>query len=165
MNQQQLIEENINLVYFVIHKYYPNLIKDEDIVQLGMLALCKAANTWDESISKFSGYACRCIGYEINNELKHRKRQINTISLATPVKGDNGKTDDLSNFIVGEEDIDYVKLQPFYDKLNSKEQDVFALLHNGLTPKEIAKKLGISRTTVYFYVRRLRTLWRDYYGD
>ena len=165
MNRQQLIEENMNLVYFIIRKFYPNLIRDEDIVQLGMVGLCKAANTWDESISKFANYAGRCIGYEISKELKHRKRQINPISLDYPIKDDNGEVISLVEFMVGDKDIDYVNIQPFYDKLNPREQEVFNLLHSGLTPREVATQLGVSRQTAYLYTRRLRTLWRNHYGD
>lgn len=165
MNPQQLVEENMNLVYFIIRKYYPGLINDEDIVQIGMLGLCRAANTWDESISKFSNYAGCCIGYAINNELKARNRQIKSLSIEYPITDKNGETDTLADFIKGDNDVDYVNLQPFYDKLKPRQQEVFALLHKGLTVKEIANHFGVSTQTIYSYMRKLRTLWRKHYGD
>ena len=155
----------MNLVYFIIHKYYPNLIRDEDMVQCGMLGLCKAAETWDESKSKFSTYASCCIGYEITKELKRRKRQINAVSLDCPVKGKDGTVDSLGDFIEGASDVDYVDVQPFYDILNPREHEVFSLLHSGFTTKEVAKQLGVSNQLVWFYIRRLKTLWRKHYGE
>ena len=155
----------MNLVYFIIRKFYPNLIRDEDIVQCGMLGLCKAAETWDENKSKFSNYAGCCIGYEIDKELKRRKRQINTISLDYPVKDKDGTVDSLGDFVKGDNDVDYVNVQPFYDILNPREHEVFSLLHSGLTPKEVAKQLGVSHQLVYSYMRRLKLLWRKHYGE
>ena len=46
MNRGEFIEQNINLVYVVIREYYPMFISDEDIIQCGMLGLCKAADKW-----------------------------------------------------------------------------------------------------------------------
>lgn len=165
MNQQKLIEDNMNLVYFTIHKFYPKMINDEDIVQCGMLGLCNAANTWDESRSNFATFACRCIGYEINNELKRRKRYSNTLSLNYCVTTPDGEVNSFGDLIAGDVDVDYFDVQPFYDSLNQKDKEVFDLLHNGYNKRELAKHLGISVKTAHLYTRRLRTLWRNYYGD
>lgn len=165
MSQQKLIEENMNLVYFTIHKFYSNLITDEDIIQCGMVGLCKAANTWDESVSTFANYACCCISYEINNELKRRKRQKNTLSLDYPVNGTDGEVDSFGDLIAGNKDVDYFDIQPFYDQLSPREKEAFSLLYQGLSTKELAKQLVVSRQTACAYSRRLRILWRNYYGD
>ena len=37
MSVDELITENINLVYWVLSKYYPAFLKDDDLVQIGML--------------------------------------------------------------------------------------------------------------------------------
>lgn len=165
MNQQKLIEDNMNLVYFTIHKFYPKMISDEDIIQCGMVGLCNAANTWDESRSNFTTYACRCIGYEINNEIKRRKRQSNTVSLDNYVTSSDGEADSFGDLIAGDKDVDYFDVQPFYDSLHQKDREIFNLLREGLTNRELAKQLGVSVQTAHAYTRRLRTLWRNYYGD
>lgn len=165
MNQQKLIEENINLVYFLIGKYYPNFTSDEDIVQCGMVGLCRAAQSWDESRSLFSTYASKCILYEIYAEFRRRKRHKNVLSLDYPVQGLDGEPDSFGDLIAGELDVDYVDVQPFVDKLNETEQEIFDLTYSGLTPSEIARKLGVSQTTIREHIRRLRILWRKHYGD
>lgn len=165
MNQQKLIEDNMNLVYFTIHKFYPKMIADEDIIQCGMLGLCNAANTWDESRSNFTTFACRCIGYEINNEIKRRKRHSNTLSLDYCVANVDGEPDSFGNLIAGDKEIDYFDVQPFYDGLQEKDKEVFALLQNGCSNRELARQLGVSVQTAHAYTRRLRTLWRNFYGD
>lgn len=86
-DKHKLMEENINLVYFTIHKYYPSFIKDEDIIQCGMLGLCCAAKHYDPTKSKFSTFAISWIKNEIKHELQERgKRQVE-ISLETFLEG------------------------------------------------------------------------------
>lgn len=165
MNQQQLIEENINLVYHIVHTYYPDFITDEDIVQCGMLGLCKAAKRWDESKATFATFACKCILYEIYKEFKRRKRHKGCLSLDYPMKGTDEETDVFGDLIAGDKDVDYVNLQSFYDTLNPREQEIFDLFYMGLSSTEVAEKLKVSRVTACSYARRLRTLWRNYYGD
>lgn len=71
----------MQLVYYLVHKYYPTYAKDEDIIQSGMLGLVKAANNYDDSKSKFSTYAGVVICREIAQELKNREKEKQTISL------------------------------------------------------------------------------------
>lgn len=155
----------MNLVYFLIHEYYPYFIRDEDIIQTGMYGLCRAANSWDESKALFSTYASRCILYEINNEVKRRKRHSGMLSLDYPVYGKEGEVDSFGDLIAGDADVDYVNIQPFYEQLKPKEQAVFDLLLVDIPKGEIATRLGVSRATVSTYIRRLRKLWRNYFGD
>ena len=165
MNPDKMIEDNMNLVYFTINKFYPTLIKDEDIIQCGMIGLWKAINTWDENVSKFANYACRCIGYEINNELKRRKRQKPTLSLEYCLYDSDDNTTSLGDLISGDSDVNYFDVQPFYESLSQKDREVFTLLYQGFTGKKIASELGISNQTAYKYIRRIRTLWGKFYGD
>ena len=68
MTNKELIADNLRLVYHIVHEHYPTFKNDEDIVQCGMVGLCKAANTWDANKGVFSTYACKCIRNEINKE-------------------------------------------------------------------------------------------------
>lgn len=165
MNQQKLIEDNMNLVYFTIHKFYPNMIADEDIVQCGMVGLCNAAQTWDESRSNFTTFACRCIGYEINNELKRRKRHNNTLSLDYYIGNSESEVHTFGEVVAGDNDVDYFDVRPFYDSLSSKDKEIFSVLQKGVTNKELAETFGVGASTAHYYTRRIRTLWRNFYGD
>ena len=81
MSKEKLIEDNMKLVYFIVHKYYPAFGKNEDVIQEGMVGLVKAADTWDESKSKFSTYACACILTEIRTYFKQQSKHQNVLSL------------------------------------------------------------------------------------
>lgn len=165
MDRQKLIEDNMKLVYFLINKHYPNCSNDEDIIQCGMLGLCRAAETWDESKSLFSTYAGKCILHEIYAEFRKRRKLNGQLSLDYPVYGVNDEVDSFGDMLVGDSDVDYINIEPFYNTLKPREQEVFGLLYTGLTGAEIGRKLGISRQLANVYIRRLRTLWRNYYGE
>lgn len=90
-NRSDFIEQNIPLVYVVIREYYPFLESDEDIIQCGMVGLCKAAKKWEQK-GKFSSFARKIILDEIRTELKQRQKHAVEISLERLLEGD--KDDD-----------------------------------------------------------------------
>ena len=165
MNNQQLVEENMNLVYFLINKHYPTFILDEDVIQSGMLGLCKAADTWDESKSEFSTYAGRCILNEIYNEFSRRCKHNGTLSLDYTVKQSDGEEADFGEIIAGSEDVDFVDYERFYRELKPWEKKVVEYRQLGLNNREIGEKLGCSANNVSQKVRELRYLWRFVNGN
>lgn len=46
---EQAIISNEKLIYFVINRYYPDFIEDEDIIQSGRIGLWKACISYDSS--------------------------------------------------------------------------------------------------------------------
>lgn len=151
----------MNLVHFVIQRYYPWHIHDEDIIQVGMVGLCKAADKWDAEKGAFSTYAtCRIRG-EISREFCKRGKQIQTLSLEY-MYGDGNEDSELKDFIIGDQDVDYVDYQYFYDKLNSKQQQILELKLTGLRNFEIAKELNCSRERIGQQVRLIRHKWEKY---
>lgn len=165
MNRQQLIEENMNLVHFAISKYYPNSLGDEDLVQCGMIGLCIAADTWEEGRSAFSTYATSCILHEFYKEFRRRCKLNEVWSLNYPIRNEDGNTVDSGDLVVGEEDVDFVDSEPFFNKLSPTEQRIVKYKQLGFTTKEIANHLGCSVSNVTQYLRKLRRVWRLTYGD
>lgn len=158
MTKQQLIEDNINLVYHIVNKYFPHCSADEDIIQCGMVGLCDAASRWDESKSKFSTFACLRISGEIKNEITRRVRHQGILSLDYPVSGEDGEKNSLGDFIVGEEDVYYEVELVDLRKLSERERKIYEYLKQGDSFADIGRKLGISRQAVWQTTRKLRTL-------
>jgi len=72
VEQQQLVEDNLGLVYKVINDkfeflYGMNGIEIEDFEQVGKLALCKAARQYNPARSKFSTFAYILIRQELSD--------------------------------------------------------------------------------------------------
>ena len=156
-----MVEDNINLVYYIISKEYPTFIGDEDLVQSGMLGLVKASDTWDENKAKFSTYAYRCIRNEINQEFVRRKPYSNNISLETKV----GEEGTLADILIGEDDVDYVDDTEFHEQLTRYELDVMALVKRGYTNAEIAVMTDTSIQKVQKTKRIIGLKWSKFYGD
>ena len=156
--KQQLIKDNMNLVYHLVHRDYPTYTSDEDIIQCGMLGLCKAAEKWDETKSKFSTFAYNCIKNEIRQEFRRRAKHQGVLSLDYEVNGDDGEKCSFGDFIVAEEDISYVDLSVNYKLLTERELLIYNYLKLGMSNSDIGRKLGISRQTVWKTARKIRTL-------
>lgn len=165
MELQQLAEDNMNLVYSIIHRYYPNSVNDEDIIQSGMMGLCYAVNTYDESKSKFSTYAFRCICNAINKEFYSRKKYKNQLSLDYDVVGEDGHPGKFSDYYIGKEDVDYVDLEGFYNSLTQTEKEVFNLRQSVGTVAEIANRLKCSKESVYQKLRKIKLVWEETNGN
>lgn len=157
MNKQQLIEDNTRLVYFIVSREYPTYLRDEDVIQSGMLGLCKAAETWDENKAKFSTYAGRCIRNEINQEFIRRKPHSKVLSLnATTIE--DGTLEDI---VVGDTDVEYID-DSFYLQLNMDEQYIFKMYNDGFSPSEIAESLDCNVQKIQKILRIIKLKWRDY---
>lgn len=162
--KQKLIEDNMNLVYALVSREYPTYLHDEDIIQTGMVGLCKAAGKWDESKAKFSDFAWYCIRYEIIKEFKRRARHQGILSLDYEVDTD-GVKGTLGDTIVGDEDVAYVDVEVNSCRMNKTERKIYDLLVSGLQPREVAKKLNITPQFVYATRRKLRLLRSKSNGD
>jgi RNA polymerase sigma factor (sigma-70 family) len=155
-NVQKLIEDNMKLVYYVIRTRFPRYTTDEDLIQAGMLGLCKAANAWDETKGIFSSFAVKGIYFEICKEFKRRKRQKFTYSLDYEYSYLENEPSTLGDVLVGDSDVDWFDYESFYDVLTEKERVIVDMKLQGLTGREIAKTIGGSNQNVSACLRRAR---------
>ena len=155
LTKQKLIEDNMNLVYALISREYPTYLHDEDIVQCGMLGLCRAADKWDENKGKFSAFAWHCIRNEIIRELNKRAKHKGVLSLDYETVTD-GVRGSLGDTIVGEEDVVYI--DDCENQLTPLQRKIVALLKKGMSGKDIAKQLGCTSQMVSWTRRKIRIL-------
>lgn len=158
--QKKLVEDNINLIYNTI-KLMNNKTNNIDLIDIGYIALCKSALTYDDSKSKFSTYATNCIRndykkyYETNSTYK-RKSNFRTISL-NQIKEDG--QDEMIDFISYEkDDIDELITKQYLDNLinkllycfrrGEKATKIIHLLQKEYTIPQIAEELNMTRTAV-----------------
>ena len=164
-DKHKLIEENMKLVYFTINKQFPSYIHDEDVIQHGMIGLCKAANTWKEGGAQFSTYAVNCIRVEIYNAFRYeRNHPYPKLSLDYDYSMDDDNCS-LGELIQGDEDVKYFDLFELMDKLTPTEQKILTLLQEGMSQRDIAKVIGLTHQRISQLVRKIRLLWRDVYGN
>lgn len=161
---ERLIIENEALVYHVLKQMhlYSQL---EDYYDVGMIGLCKAAKTFDNSKgSKFSTYACICIRNTILMDIRDQKRQCDyySISLQTPVGGEKDEIlleDTISDYEL-EVDIlnkeEKMALIESIRKLNDEDRQMIDLYFwKEMTQKEIARYLKTSQANVSRRIQRV----------
>lgn len=163
MNKNELIENNMKLVHYVINKYYPTYSYNEDVIQEGMVGLCYAAEKYDESKSKFSTFANKCILNNIRTYFKRTAKHDNHLSLDYEVTTDLG-TMTFGETIMGVEDVDLsnLKYYEFYESVDYGDRYILDNIAYSTTT-EIGEALGISQQAVSQRLRRLRLKWRNNY--
>lgn len=157
-----LVRKYEALIHSVLTKKLPNYIGDEDLVQVGRIALWKSAKRYDPDKGKFSTYAYKAIYHAMLKELSKRK---NDVSLNTTVAGDEelefqDTIADLRQSLDGAE-LKF-ELEDFYKTLKPKKQEILRRKANGETYREIAKAMNISYFDVGNELKSIRKLWNRF---
>lgn len=168
MSIEEKIELNEKLVYHAVNKYFPSLIQDEDIIQIGRIGLWKACERFDPDRGlAFSTFAVACIRREIGNELHARTakcRSGDVVSLdgqlALRPHDTGGRTH--IDCIVGEADVDWVDLEGFLSRLSPKQRELVSLRLSGFSFAEVDRMRGTSRNTTRSQIMRMRAKFNAY---
>lgn len=153
METNKLIEDNMNFVYYLVKKYYPDFLFDEDIIQCGMVGLVKAAQTWESGRTTFLSYSSYCILNEIRQEFIRRSKYQTDTSLEKNVC----EHLTLGEVLVGDQDVSEFKVDTLLSKLTEKEKAVFELKTAGYKQKEIAEKIGCTQQGVSYCLSRIKS--------
>lgn len=162
-----LIEHNLRLVAHIVKKYSTAGDAD-DLISVGTIGLIKGVNTFKlDKGSQLSTYVARCIENEILMLLRLNKKHNQVYSLEESLgKDKDGNEITLSDIIGNETDELSQKVEGMIlseklvkilqEKLPEREYKIISLRYGvnntpALTQREVAKKLGISRS----YISRL----------
>lgn len=156
---ESLFNRNVNLAYWYVNTYFPNLDGDEDITQEAQIGLWRAAETYKvESGIKFATYACVCMRNQILQELRRRKKQYREIRLEDYLSNEDGLMlcqilRDSKYEIEGSsmELIDYI------DRLSNKQMQVILLKWRGMTQGQIGKAVGISQPQCSRILKKIKS--------
>lgn len=150
--EKKLVEDNMSLVYAVLHKFFPRNAYDEDLQQVGMLALCGAAKKFDPEKGAFSTYAISQVKWSILNEIKSRAKSNKDLSLNKEIHGEDGETYQFQDNIQGDDEFGLMELENIKDStdLTDYEKLILELRIAGYTCKEIGNVLKRSES----YVKR-----------
>ena len=175
---KELIEHNLRLVAHVTKKYYSLTADSDDLISIGTIGLIKAVNSFDyEKGARLATYAARCIENEVLMYLRSMKKTSQDISMSEPIDTDNEGNPLTFSDVVYEDDtiaddIDLnEKTQKIYEFVkqmkNPAEKEIIILrygLYNKkpLTQREVAQRLGISRSYVSRIEKRVLEKLRDY---
>ncbi|MDE6441257.1 MAG: RNA polymerase sporulation sigma factor SigK [Clostridia bacterium] len=159
-----LIKHNMRLVAHIVKKYTGSAETD-DLISVGSIGLIKAINTYQEGKgTQLATYTARCIENEILMLLRSGKKHKNNVSLSDPVGVDkDGNELTLIDLLSEKEESVFAQVEKSIQRekfvahlkrfLNEREFVILSLrygLEDGtaLPQREVAKKLGISRSYI-----------------
>ena len=163
--RNELIERNMRLVAHVAKKYQSPEDEMEDLISIGTIGLIKAVETYKEDYgSRLATYAARCIDNELLMHFRAKKKTSKEVSLYEPIGTDKeGNQIQLLDVVVSEDE-DVVELLEQDRKVRRVNEiipqtlsgrELFIIINRyglygkkTMTQREIARKLGISRSYV-----------------
>jgi RNA polymerase sporulation-specific sigma factor len=178
--RQKLILHNLRLVSHIVRKYYATAKNQEDLVSIGTIGLVKAVDSFKiDNGTRFATYAAKCIQNEILMHFRSQKklnaevsmnetidvdRDGNPLTYTDVISSEENLAEDVMRHVEGERALMLVRT-----RLEPREQQVIALRFGlgGLTPltqREIAIKLGISRSYVSRIEKAAIEKLRDGFG-
>jgi RNA polymerase sporulation-specific sigma factor len=162
--RNELVEHNLRLVAHIIKKYYSSSAEQDDLISIGTIGLIKAVNTFDSSKGiRLSSYAARCIENEVLMYFRSAKKNAQDVSINEPIDTDpDGNALTLMDIMAADDNIldniDYKikseQLRAYIaEVLTPREQTIIRLRYGldgnePLTQREVAQRLGISRSYV-----------------
>ena len=162
--RDKLIRHNLRLVAHIAKKYYTQSDEQDDLISIGTIGLIKGVSSYrPEKGTRLATYAAKCVENEILMYFRSRKKLQGEVSLNDSLDSDaDGESLYLMD-VVGVEDTMYLDIQDrddclrvrklVHECLTEREEEVI-ISRYGLggrmprTQREVAKKLGISRSYV-----------------
>ncbi len=165
--RSKLIEHNLRLVAHIVRKYYASHPAEEDLISIGSIGLIKSVDSFQpDNGTRFATYAAKCIQNEILMYFRSQKKLACEVSINETIDTDrDGNPLTYGDVVKCEDtiadDIDAkIKLRRAEEyimkNLSPRERDIMILRYGlgrngGITQREVAQKMGISRS----YVSRL----------
>ena len=163
--RNELIERNMRLVAHVAKKYQSQEDEMEDLISIGTIGLIKAVETYKEDYgSRLATYAARCIDTELLMHFRAKKKTSKEVSLYEPIGTDKeGNQIQLLDVVVSEDEdvVELLEQDRKVRRLNEiipqtlSGRELFIIINRyglygkkTMTQREIARKLGISRSYV-----------------
>ncbi|MBQ7399906.1 MAG: RNA polymerase sporulation sigma factor SigK [Clostridia bacterium] len=162
--REVLIQRNLRLVAHIAKKYSVSPSDADDIISVGTMGLIKAVDSFrTECGTRFATYAVRCLQNEILMYFRAQKKHLSDTSLNEILDMDkDGNPLTYMDILSVDDDIaekidlkiKAEKLMNLIEKiLNKREKQIIFMRYalgfsKPMTQREIAKKLGISRSYV-----------------
>ena len=177
-----LIEYNLRLVAHIVKKYQSAEDDMEELISIGTIGLIKAVDTFDqEKARRLSTYAARCVENEILMYMRAKKKYMRETSYYEPIGTDkegneiqlldimeSGEPEAMEQIQLKDDSLRIYRL--LEERLSERERRVLIMrygLYGGreYTQREIAERLGISRSYISRIEKNALHRLREYFQD
>ncbi|MGM9834874.1 MAG: RNA polymerase sporulation sigma factor SigK [Bacilli bacterium] len=174
-----LIERNLRLVAHIVKKFESKNTNPDDLISIGTIGLIKGIDTFSFSKStKITTYAAKCIENEILMYFRSNKKYLNNVGLNDAIGYDKEGNEISLSDVLKDNKVDIPlqvhnttnieKLLNYLSVLTKREKEIICLRYglfdnDETTQKNIAKKMGISRSYVSRIEKRALTkLYKEF---
>ena len=187
-----LIEYNLRLVAHIVKKYQSAEDDMEELISIGTIGLIKAVDTFDqEKARRLSTYAARCVENEILMYMRAKKKYMRETSYYEPIGTDkegneiqlldimeSGEPEAMEQIQLKDDSLRIYRL--LEERLSEREDRksgsagmprLVLIMRYGLyggreyTQREIAERLGISRSYISRIEKNALHRLREYFQD
>lgn len=171
--RNKLIEHNLRLVAHIVKKYDNKNEDTDDLISIGTIGLIKGVDSYSKKKNtRLTTYAARCIENEILMHFRNNKKRSKDISINESIGFDKEGNEmtilDILKIPAPDFALDIHKennisdLKSYLNILTKREKEIIIARYgledsDEITQKEIAKKLGISRSYVSRIEKRALT--------
>ena len=167
INYDEMIMENMGLVYMIFNKYYKTYAENykEEMEQIGRIALYKAIQSYEEGKGAFSTFASNIIKNDMYTFVtqdinKYKGITDGYVSSFEESCGNDDSDRNLENILgCGEDDFDNLEYSELYDYILTKDERIRTIIEMviyGYTYQEIGTELGITKQRVGTLIKKLR---------
>ena len=163
-----LVSHNLRLVAHIVKKYSNSSKDADDLISVGAIGLIKAINSYSlDKGAQLSTYAARCIENEILMLFRANKKHQGNISLEETIGTEKDGNEIMLADVICDLDTDVLEMVEsniltekliniIKNSLSEREYKILCMRYGiggqvAYTQREVAKKLGISRS----YISRL----------
>ncbi|MBQ9228169.1 MAG: RNA polymerase sporulation sigma factor SigK [Eubacterium sp.] len=164
-----LIERNLRLVSHIVKKYYSKTNDADELISIGTIGLIKGIDSFDYTKgTKLATYASRCIENELLMHFRSLKKESGDVLMGDAVDTDSdGNPLTVEDTLADEHDLaeayekkaQWAQVKRYIETMPNERDRTVLILRYGLnnqkplTQREVAAKLGISRS----YISRIET--------
>ena len=163
-----LVSHNLRLVAHIVKKYSNSSKDADDLISVGAIGLIKAINSYSlDKGAQLSTYAARCIENELLMLFRANKKHQGNISLEETIGTEKDGNEIMLGDVICDLDTDVLEMVEsniltekliniIKNSLSEREYKILCMRYGiggqiAYTQREVAKKLGISRS----YISRL----------
>ena len=173
-----LISHNLRLVAHIVKKYSNSTKDADDLISVGAIGLIKAINSYScDKGAQLSTYAARCIENEILMLFRANKKHQTNISLEESIGTEKDGNEIMLADVIRDDEYDLMQMVEnsiltenlinlIKETLSDREYLILKMrdgLGGGVayTQREVAKKLGISRSYISRLEKKALSLVRE----
>lgn len=167
IEQDELFEQNIQLIHYIVSRYWYGYLNDQDFMQECYLKCWRSLDKFDQSKSKLSAYWTTIIAntagmYKRKSTAKRRIPGNIILSLDYTYDRHDENPKDLSDYLVQDNQYILVDLNDLYSQISNMDITIIELLMAGYKQYEISEITQLTQPNISRHIKKIRHLAKRY---